>query len=502
MMHKSQVFVLPLKDIQIHPEVLKVISLKKMDHIEYTMKRFGQQLPVLGNMVDGTFHITDGVVRYEVAKKLGMPTLKCLDSGTIDKDVIRVRMTSNQRSKISYMEMATSADYTLESIGKSQGKKRNNWLGMEKIEDDKYFGLAGKDRYELTCHLLDLPVKASSLRKLMSIYEYHQKGDTLCIMKGLDEGIYNIDSAYRLIVKDTKIKDKNDFKLKRIEEINNSKVWFEVHEQSSDNLSNLKKYRPNFAMFSPPYWMMKEYREQGEMKFGQEPTLGEYLNNCRKFIDALVEIMDKDGVVVIVIGESYNGGYKSILSKYEEMLWAAGLDVLGVCEWVKTNPVPVKVANFFRPANEKVFVCKMKGGKPVFNPRMTSTIEGSKSVKKSHKAKDGTDRYFLQDEERVITNIIETPVCDHNEYKKYDPNFSHDAPAPMALYDIFTESYTLPGMTCIDIHCGAGQGLEVFSRWGCNSIGVDIDPVSVEFCRKRMDMVLGTNQKEVLAIAA
>jgi cyclopropane fatty-acyl-phospholipid synthase-like methyltransferase len=52
-------------------------------------------------------------------------------------------------------------------------------------------------------------------------------------------------------------------------------------------------------------------------------------------------------------------------------------------------------------------------------------------------------------------------------------------------------------MTCIDIHCGAGQGLEVFARHGCNAIGVDIDPVSVEFCNKRMNMVLGERDQNL-----
>lgn len=46
-------------------------------------------------------------------------------------------------------------------------------------------------------------------------------------------------------------------------------------------------------------------------------------------------------------------------------------------------------------------------------------------------------------------------------------------------------------ITKLDIHCGAGQGLEVFARHGCNAIGVDIDPVSTAFCKKRMEMVLG-----------
>lgn len=133
---------------------------------------------------------------------------------------------------------------------------------------------------------------------------------------------------------------------------------------------------------------------------------------------------------------------------------------------------------------------------------MKKTKEGKKMVKKSHKAKDGTERHFVQDDETVVSNVIITPVVNDSEYKKYDPEFSHDAPAPMAVYEQFVETYTLPGMTCIDIFCGAGQGLEVFARNGCNVIGVDIDPVSVEFCNKRMNMVLGERSESELQQAA
>jgi ribosomal protein L11 methylase PrmA len=72
----------------------------------------------------------------------------------------------------------------------------------------------------------------------------------------------------------------------------------------------------------------------------------------------------------------------------------------------------------------------------------------------------------------------------------------------MAIYERFVESYTLPGMNCIDIHCGSAQGLEVFARNGCNAIGVDIDPVSVEFSNKRMNMVLGERAELELLQAA
>jgi DNA modification methylase len=252
-------------------------------------------------------------------------------------------------------------------------------------------------------------------------------------------------------------------------------------------------------MFSPPYWSMKEYRNQSEMKFGQEPTVEEYIANCKKIIIALKEIMHEDGVFVVVIGESYKGGFKSILAKYEMMLLETDIEIIGKCPWVKINGTPVVVKDFFRPVDELIFVCKMKGAKVSFNSVMKPTKDGKKSVKKSQKAKDGTQRFYVQDKETIISNVITTPVFNKSEYTKYDPNFTHDAPCPMEIYEIFTSSYTSPGigMTCIDIHCGAGQGLEVFARNGCNAIGVDIDPVSVEFCNKRMNMVLGERNQDL-----
>ncbi|CAM3728596.1 DNA methyltransferase [Aquirufa aurantiipilula] len=481
---------IPIENIIPHTEIPLLNKEKKMDHIEYTMKRFGQVTPILGNFEDGIFYVVDGIVRLEIAKKLGHKTLRCLPINISKEDVVKFRLTSNQRAKMSYSEMVKYAEHMLELVGKTQGKKKE-LLGFEDFDNEDHHGLVGKDRFELTCHLLDLPIKGSSLRKLMDIHWHEEKDDdSLGLIEGLDNNLFSLDAAHRLVKKDKKIQEKNLFKEWRKNEISNQAVWSKIFHQSSDDLLNLKKYRPNFAMFSPPYWMMKLYRNQGEMKYGQEPTVEDYINNCRKFIMSLIDIMDENGVIAIVIGESYQGGFKSVLARYELML-EERLDIIGKCPWIKENPTPSKVDGFFRPADETVFICKLKGGNHVFNPKMTPTKDGKKGIKNSHKSKNGGIRVFLQDEERVITNVIETPVCNPNEYKKYDPNFTHDAPCPMEVYQTIVESYTLPGMTAIDIHCGAGQGLEVFSQNGLNSLGVDIDIESVEFCRKRMSMVLG-----------
>lgn len=336
----------------------------------------------------------------------------------------------------------------------------------------------------------------------MKVHDFEKSDNSLGLIDGINSGKFKIDGAHKLM---KSISDKQSKKARRKQiEIDRvtSNVWFELFEQCATDLSNLKHLKPKFAMFSPPYWKMRHYRNQGEIKYGQEPNLQQYLDNSRKIMSELVNIMDENAVVVIVIGEAYKGGYKSITSQYELMLLDCGLDILGVCEWVKLNPTPAIPKYFFRPANEKIFVCKKKGAEISFNPKMRPTKDGKSSVKKCHTAKNGKNRYFVEDDTTIISNVITTSAFNHSEYKKYDPNFNHDAPCPMEVYDILVSSYTLPGDTCIDIHCGSGQGLESFVRHGCNAIGVDIDPESIEFCNKRMSMVLGQKNEIQLQIAA
>jgi|TARA_B110000879_G_C11166786_1_gene511665 DNA modification methylase len=487
-----------LSELQIHPLVLKIKKYQPNKFITFSMKNFRQKTAVIVVLRNGLYCIIDGGHRYYSAIEAGnIESLKCNVLDIPDSEILDTRITYNLKTKVHMSEKCFNIEHMLGLLGNDQGK-RNDLLGMHNIDGENEYGTAGRDKFEIACMQSGLDFSGRTLRKLMAVYEYEKTDNSLGLIEGIDNGTYKIDGAYNLMLSSRDKDDKKAAKEKiRIESLNTD-VWFKIFQQSSVNLSNLKKYRPQFAMFSPTYWTMKKYRNQGDMKYGQEATLKEYLDNSRKFIDALMEIMDENGVIVIVIGESYSGGYKSIITQYEMMLLEAGVKIIGKSPWIKSNSTPVILKDFFRTVDETILVCKMKGAKVNFNPNMKKTKEGKKMVKKSHKAKDGTNRFFVQAEETVVSNVIITPVVNDSEYKKYDPDFTHDAPAPMDVYERFVESYTLPGMTCIDIHCGAGQGLEVFARNGCNAIGVDIDPVSVEFCNKRMNMVLGERTESEL----
>jgi DNA modification methylase len=491
-----------LSELQIHPLVLKIKKYQPNQFITYSMKHFPKKTAVIVVLRNGIYYIIDGGQRYYSAIEAGnFEFLDCIVLNIPDSEILETRITYNLKTKVHMSEKCFNIEHILGLIGTNQGK-RNDLLGMDKLNDENEFGTAGKNRFEIACMLSGLNFSSGTLRKLMAVYDYEKKDSSLDLIEGIDNGTYKIDAAYKLMLSSIEKDGKKDDRNKRKIEALNTDVWFKIFQQSSVDLSNLKKYRPQFAAFSPTYWGMKEYRNQGEMEYGQEPNVEEYIDNSKKFIEALIDIMDENGVFVIVIGESYSGGYKSVINKYETMLLETGIEIIGKCPWIKTNPTPTIVKDFFRVADETIFVCKMKGAQVNFNPAMKPTKEGKKMVKKSHKAKDGTNRFFVQSDETVISNVIITPVVNDSEYKKYDPNFSHDAPAPMAVYQNFVETYTLPGMTCIDIFCGAGQGLEVFARNGCNVIGVDIDPVSVEFCNKRMNMVLGERSESELQQAA
>ena len=501
-MQKSKILNVPLSELQIHPLVLKAKEYQPNQFMIYSMRHFGQKTAVIVVLRNGIYYIIDGGHRYYSAVEAGnIEVLECKVLDIPDSEILDNRITSNQKTQVHYSEKCFNIEHLLGLIGTNQGK-RNDLLGVTNMDDDNHYGTAGKDKFEIACMQSGLKFSGRTLRKLMAVYEYEKTDNTLGLIDGIDNGTYKIDGAYTLMLSSINKDQKKDAKEKIKIEALNTDVWCKIFEQSSVDLSNLKKYKPQFAAFSPTYLGMKEYRNQGEMEYGQESTVEKYIDNSKKFIEALIDIMDENGVIVIIIGESYSGGYKSVINKYETMLLETGIEIIGKCPWIKTNPTPSIVKDFFRVADETIFICKMKGAQVNFNPAMKPTKEGKKMVKKSHKAKDGTNRFFVQSEETVISNVIITPVVNDSEYKKYDPNFTHDAPAPMAVYKKFVETYTLPGMTCIDIFCGAGQGLEVFAQYGCNVIGVDIDPVSVEFCNKRMSMVLGDRTESQLQQAA
>lgn len=502
MAHVSQIFVLPIEKIQIHPEVISICKPKKFEHIEYTMNsKLGQQMPILGNMVDGIFYITDGVVRLEVAKKLGLKTLKCLHINISQEDVIKVRMTSNQRTQMSYSEMSLCAEQTLGIIGKSQGKKRE-MLGFGDFDNNDNYGIVGMDRYELVSHLLNLPIGASSLRKLMAVKWFEDENPTnkLGLMEGLDNGEFKVDKAYKLLQnKVKKQKDSDNRKLVVIEG-QNANVWYKLYNKSSLVMNEIEDNSVSLFIDSHPYMGQRDYRNQGENPHGKEETANQYVSKFLTFCEEKKRKLKPGGYLVTVLGESYSEGLcRNVIHRVIVGLEDEGWEPIDSNVWVKSNqkfaPHPFRFINSW----EMVIVVRKPGGEPYFEEQ--AKVESPVTEFKLGKTSNGLP--YVKSSETCITNVFTTSVYNNNEIKSVDKDFQHDGPCPESIYSKFIKAYSRPNDLIADGFVGTGT-VSIGLSLGRNVIGYDVDPKSIEFCKKRFDECLEKKEqaKIELSIAA
>lgn len=491
-----------LEKIQIHPLVTNFVGPKKFEHIKFTMSRFGQQLPVLGNWVNDTFYITDGVIRLEVAKSLNWKTLKCLDINIPDEDVIKTRMMSNQRTQMSYTEMAKCAEKTLGIIGKSQGKKRE-MLGFADFDNKENYGVVGMDRFQLVSYLLNLSIGASSLRKLMTVkwYEEENSANTFGLMEGLDNGDFKVDKAYKLL--QSKMKKQKDYDNRKLSAIEgqNAHVWYKLYNKSSLVMDEIENDSASLFMDSHPYMGgQRDYRNQGDNPHGKEKTAKEYVDNFLMFCEEKKRKLKPGGYLVTVLGESYSKGLcRNIIHRVIVGLEDYGWESIDSNIWVKSNQKYSAHPYRFINSWEAIIVVRKPGGEPYFEEQVK--VEFPNSEFKLGRTCLGTA--YVKSSETCRTNVFSTSVYNNKELKFFDKDFHHDAPCPKSIYTDFIKAYSRPNDLIVDGFVGSGT-ISIGLTLGRNVIGFDVDPKSIEFCQKRFEECLKEKEqaKTELLIAA
>ena len=495
-----------VSELKIHPLVAEIRSEKKIEMFAYTLKQ-GQENPVHVVERNSQYYVIDGIARTDAAPAAGRDTLECVVHDILDNQIIDKRVRLNQTSKTHIREKCYYFDHSLGLIGKAQGKRRDI-IGFDKIDDDTYFGDIGGDWYEKACYLTGFEYAASTARRLMHIYWAEiedEKIKDLGILNLINDNQMSINKGYGLLkVK----KEKEDKKTKRLElqEHRNYKTSnYKLFNKSAFNLDFIEDASQDICAFSPPYGKgMKKYRYQDEIKHGQEKNIEDYISNGMIACNEVKKKLGENGVMAVIIGESHKGGYSSIISKYELALIENGWEIIGIVLWIKENPTPVRLKEFFQPAEEKIIICKKKGAKSVFFTSPVKEVEGEGEfvLKQSHKSKDGDPRYYIGGDETITTNILTTPVFDNKEFGDIDPSFKHDAPCPFAVYDKILDAYSEPGMKYLEIFSGSGQGLVSAIKHGLEATGVEIDPKSVEFTKKRLDHLLDEKNVKTIIPAA
>ena len=507
MTKKTSIEEINIDFIKVHPLVKDFNNPKKKDHIEYTMERYGQFIPLIGNKVGDTFYIINGIVRFEIAKALGFKSLQILDSDISDEDVLAVRLTCNQQTKMSYSEMAQYGEHMLGLLGKSQGKKRD-LMGFDFIDKDEHYGLVGKERFELVCHLLDLPIKASSLRKLMEIKwsEDENPGNKVGIMAGLENGLYKIDKAHQLLGEKAKKEAKIAERKRKDYEGKVNDISYHLFNTSSMDLSDIPDSSMRIFIQSPPYFQLREYRNQPESFIhGQEKTLAEYIENEVKFYRGAKRKLLSNGVVVIIIGETYRDGYQGVCTKLETALEKDGWYILDVNTFVKTNAKATPHVARFLNSKETIIVAGLKpANETLFNDvTRPSSIGEFKVIPGSSRATGGKG-YSMASPESSITNVFVESVFQKSEYSDVEEDFYHQAPTSVNIYEKFILGYSNPGENVGELFLGSGSGLESAILNGRHGYGWDVDHESIDFCNKRLKKRLEEREqaKIELSIAA
>jgi DNA modification methylase len=316
------------------------------------------------------------------------------------------------------------------------------------------------------------------------------------VLDMIGNGRLSIDKAYKLLErKEKKIKEKQVREMKDYEG-SISDVSYQLFNKSSMDMSEVADESVRLCIDSHPYFQLREYRHQDELCHGQEETVKEYVSNFVNFCRQKREKLVKGGVLVTIIGETYRDGYKGICTKVETALENDGWIIIDLNIWEKSNgkftPHPYRFVNVC----ERIIVARKQGAEPFFQEEMKkSSTEGFKVKPTS------SGGYYLATPESCITNLIRTSVHNSKELKVVDEDFQHDAPCPEKVYKKFINSYSQIGETILDSFIGSGTAAVCLSM-GRNLIGYDVDPVSIEFSKKRCDKILDERNNSQSKMAA
>lgn len=492
----KKVLIAPVACFQVHPEVLKTYRVKDLDSLRFTLAKYGQRTPIKVIIRGGKMYIIDGVSLFYCAKQLNLPSLIYEVVDIDDNKVIEYRMLSNVKTKKTFTETCLEAEYILDTIGKSQGRKRE-LLGFDDFLSDNNYGEVGKDRFDLTCALMGIEMKGSTLRKAMKVFEldFNPKGKSKTgTLELLDAGRISIDKGYKLLKdKEKKKNRKNKSKDAKMfiahSNLTGREKPYKLFNKSSLNMEEIPDNSLDMDIDSHPYLGLRDYPNQDEILHGQEPTVEEYIENYKAFNREKYRKLKPGGVLVTIIGETYRDGYQGVCSRAELALEEVGFKILDVVIWAKSNqrfaPHPFRFQNSY----ERIIVAYKPGADPFFQDVYRKGSVDDFKVKPTSNL-----GYYMASPETCIPNVIITPVHSSKVFKEIDPEFTHDAPAPEEVYKIFIEAYSKPGDTILDSFVGSGT-VGVALTMGRKVIGYDVDPLSIEFSQKRFEWYLKQGQE-------
>ncbi len=278
-------------------------------------------------------------------------------------------------------------------------------------------------------------------------------------------------------------------------------MWNIIEGDSYEVLKQLPKKSVQCIITSPPYFFQRDYETQGQL--GLESTPEEYVENLVKVFSESKKVLKDDGVLWIVINDTYcgGGGYcptapsnlagslqshnRGVLAKprpvppgnkHKDLLGVPWMTALALkkdgwylrCDniWEKTNCSPENVTDRCTRVHEYVFLLsKSKKYFYDYEAIKEEAVTGGKRNKRS------------------VWKINNKPV-----------KGAHTAVFPEELVEVCLLAGSRPGDTVLDPFTGSGSTGVVALKQGRSFIGIDLN---TKYCQLARERISGIEQKSV-----
>jgi len=257
-----------------------------------------------------------------------------------------------------------------------------------------------------------------------------------------------------------------------------------AHKLVCKDARSMTQVEPNsvhLVLTSPPYWTLKEYREQ-EGQLGHVADYECFLEELDKIWQRCFEALVPGGRLICVVGDvclsrRKNNGRHTVVplhASIQEHCRTIGFDNLAPIIWHKIANAAYEIEGgsgflgkpyepnaVIKNDIEFILMQRRPGGyrKPSVATRLLSLISET-----NHR------KWFQQ----IWTGLTGASTRDH------------PAPFPVELAERLVRMFSFVGDTVLDPFMGTGTTNLAAAKWGRNSIGYELDPRYFEFAEKRI----------------
>jgi len=288
-----------------------------------------------------------------------------------------------------------------------------------------------------------------------------------------------------------------------------------------DVLPTLEEQSVHTCVTSPPYWGLRDYGKDDQL--GLEETPEEYVSNMVKVFGQVRRVLRDDGTLWLNLGDSYahslrqsgkeyagkltRGSKGTIVSVYKPLpIGLKSKDLVGIpwrvafalqadgwylrqdIIWHKPNPMPESVTDRCTKAHEYIFLLS-KDKDYFYDHEAIKENAKSKFNGGGNKGRIGAEGWIGHTENLDMTrNKRSVWTVTTKPFKG-----AHFATFPPDLIEPCILAGCPKGGIVLDPFAGAGTTGLVAKRFGCDFVGIELNPEYAEMARTRIE-----NEQDVL----